>query len=60
MVITTRDRLVPPVKQYALATTVRADIVELDGDHFVTLEAPREYAAATRRAVDSVANPAAR
>lgn len=60
MVITTSDRLVPPVKQYALATTVRANIVELDGDHFVTLVSPREYAAATRRAVDSVANPAAR
>ena len=60
MVITTRDRLVPPVKQFALATTVRARIVELDGDHFVTLESPREYADATRRAVDSVANPADR
>ena len=60
MVITTRDRLVPPAKQRALATTVRARVVELDGDHFVTLEAPREYADATRRAVDSVANPAAR
>jgi len=60
MVITTRDRLVPPAKQFALATTVRARVVELDGDHFVTLESPREYADATRRAVDSVANPAAR
>ena len=55
MVITTRDKLVHPVKQYALATAVRAEIVELDGDHIAPLEQPREYSAATRRAVDSVA-----
>lgn len=55
MVITTKDRLVHPVKQYALATAVRAEIVELEGDHIAPLEQPREYSAATRRAVDSVA-----
>lgn len=60
MVLTTRDRLVPPVKQRALASAVRAEIVELDGDHFVTLEQPREYADATRRAVDCVARSLAR
>lgn len=60
MVVTTRDSLVPPVKQFALATSVGAVVVELEGDHFVTLESPREYAQATRRAVDSVADPAAR
>ena len=55
MVITQQDRLVHPIKQYALATAVRAEIVELDGDHIAPLEQPREYSAATRRAVDSVA-----
>ncbi len=54
VVLTTRDRLVPPAKQRALADTVGAHVVELPGDHFVTLEQPREYADATRRAVDSV------
>ena len=55
MLVTLRDRLVHPTKQFALATTVRAEIVELDGDHIAPLEQPREYSAATRRAVDSVA-----
>lgn len=58
MLVTQRDRLVHPTKQYALATTVRAEIVELDGDHIAPLEQPREYSAATRRAVDSVARRA--
>lgn len=60
VVLTTRDRLVPPAKQRALAEAVRADVVELDGDHIVTLEQPREFADATRRAVGSVARPAVR
>lgn len=60
MVLTTRDRLVQPQKQRALADAVRAEVVELHGDHIVTLEQPREYADATRRAVGSVARPAAR
>jgi len=63
VVLTTRDRLVPPAKQRALAESTGAHVVELPGDHFVTLEQPREYADATRRAVDSVAGrpaPAAR
>lgn len=55
MVLTTRDRLVPPAKQRSLAGAARAHVVELDGDHFVTLEQPHEYSDATRRAVDLVA-----
>lgn len=55
VVLTTRDRLVPPSKQRALADAAGAHVVELDGDHFVTLEQPREYAEVTLRAVDHVA-----
>lgn len=53
-VLTLRDRLVPPHKQRALAAATNAHIVELDGDHFVSLEQPRDFAEATRRAVDAV------
>ena len=60
VVLTTRDRLVPPAKQRELASAVRAEVVELHGDHFVTLEQPREYADATRRAVAAVAGSPAR
>ena len=53
-VLTLRDRLVPPHKQKALASATSAHIVELDGDHFVSLEQPKDFAAATRQAVDFV------
>lgn len=56
VVLTTRDRLVPPSKQAALADAVRSEIVELEGDHFAPLVQPREYADVTRRAVDLVAD----
>lgn len=58
VVLTTRDRLVPPHKQRALAEAARGHVVELDGDHFVSLAQPREYSEATRRAVDHVAGRA--
>lgn len=53
--VTLRDRLVPPHKQRALATALRAGIVEIDGDHDVTLVDGALYAAATREAVAQVA-----
>jgi pimeloyl-ACP methyl ester carboxylesterase len=56
MVITTRDRLVPPVKQRQLARAVDAEVVELAGDHLCTWFQPDEFAAVLRRAVDSVAD----
>lgn len=58
MVLTTRDRLVRPHKQSDLARALGAEIVELHGDHFVPLLAPREFADATRRAVDLVTRSA--
>ena len=53
-VLTLRDRLVPPHKQRALAAATNAHVIELDGDHFVSLEQLGDYAAATRQAVDVV------
>lgn len=54
MVLTTGDRLVRPHKQKALADAISAEVVELSGDHFAPLSDPREFADATRRAVDLV------
>ncbi len=53
-VLTVRDTLVLPHKQKALATAVQAQIVELDGDHMASIAMPREFAVATRQAVDLV------
>jgi hypothetical protein len=49
-----RDTLVLPHKQQALATAMNAQIVELDGDHMAPILMPREFAMATRQAVDLV------
>ena len=53
-VLTLRDRLAPVPKQKALASATNAHVIELDGDHFVSLEQPKDFAAATRQAVDFV------
>lgn len=53
-VLTTRDRLVPPRKQQALADAVKATVVRLEGDHLAPMQMPREFSAATRRAVGLV------
>ena len=53
--VTLRDRLVPPHKQLALARALHAEVVEIDGDHDVTLVDGALYAAVTRAAVDQVA-----
>jgi 3-oxoadipate enol-lactonase len=45
--ITTRDRLVKPRKQRALAEALGADVRELIGDHLSAWEHPAEFAAAT-------------
>jgi pimeloyl-ACP methyl ester carboxylesterase len=49
--VTTRDRLVLPAKQRALAKALRAEIFEIDGDHDVTLVDGKTYAAVTEAAV---------
>lgn len=56
VVLTTRDRLVPPGKQRALAEVARAEVIPLDGDHFVNVGDPTAFSSATlgaiRRAID--------
>jgi len=53
-VLTLRDTVVLPHKQHALAAAVNAQILELDGDHMAPILMPREFAVATRQAVDLV------
>jgi pimeloyl-ACP methyl ester carboxylesterase len=52
--ITTEDRVVRPVKQWALAQTLGAHTETLAADHLCTITEPAAYAAATRRLVDRV------
>ena len=52
--ITTKDRLVRPRKQRALAKALDAIVVEVAIDHLGTLENPAEYSAANRELVDAV------
>jgi 3-oxoadipate enol-lactonase len=60
VVVTTRDSLVPPERQRALAAALRAPVFELDGDHIVVAVRPDELAEVTLRAIAAVAGePAA-
>ena len=54
VLVTTKDHLVHPSKQRALATALGARVTELRGDHLCPLVQPAEFAAATRRLVDAV------
>ena len=54
VLLTTRDRLVRPRKQRALAAALGATVVELDGDHLCTLALPAEYATTLVRVVDEL------
>ncbi|MEZ5271653.1 MAG: alpha/beta hydrolase [Ilumatobacteraceae bacterium] len=53
--ITTRDRLVRPRKQRALAQALGAHVVEVADDHLASLTSPDEYSAATVALVRHVA-----
>jgi pimeloyl-ACP methyl ester carboxylesterase len=53
--ITTRDRLVRPRKQRALAEALGAEVRELAGDHLSAWEHPDEFAAATVELVELAA-----
>jgi pimeloyl-ACP methyl ester carboxylesterase len=55
MVVTTRDRLVPPHKQRALAQALSAHVIELGADHDAPLMAMAEFSRATHSAVNKVA-----
>ena len=52
--LTTKDQLVTVPRQRELAEVMQADVIEIDGDHFVTLGKPVEYSAATAEAVRRV------
>ena len=58
--LTTKDQLVTVPRQRELAAAMKADVVEIDGDHFVTLGKPAEYSAATAEAVRRVLGQVAR
>ena len=53
--LTTRDRLVQPRKQRALAEALRAHVREVADDHLVSLTSPEEFSAATVDLVRHVA-----
>jgi hypothetical protein len=57
VILTTRDRLVLPRKQHALAAALGAEVFELDGDHDAAVIEGDAFAAALRAAVDHVARP---
>ena len=55
-VLTVTDTLVPPRKQRALAAGLRAEVVEVQGDHLAPFVRGPQFSAALRRAVDGVAD----
>jgi 3-oxoadipate enol-lactonase len=55
VLLTTGDRLVKPRKQRALAAALRADVVELAGDHLSPYSHPEQFGRITRQLVDRVA-----
>jgi 3-oxoadipate enol-lactonase len=56
VLITTRDRLVPPSKQRALAASMHAQVVELAADHGCTVTDGARFAECLRQAVDAIAS----
>ena len=54
VVLPTRDQLVEPWRQRALAEALGAEVVEFDGDHFANFEAPKILADAIVDAVSRV------
>lgn len=54
--VTTKDRLVPPRKQRALAAALGAEVVELADDHLCTIVDPVGYSAAMMATVRSVSS----
>jgi ABC-type phosphate transport system permease subunit len=59
MLVTTGDRLVKPRKQRQLAAALGASVVELPGDHLVSLAQPDAFAGATVELIGRVAGEAA-
>jgi 3-oxoadipate enol-lactonase len=60
VVVTTRDRLVPPVRQYGLAQAIPdARLFEVDGDHLACVRSAGEFVPALVRACEWVTSAAA-
>lgn len=55
MLVTTKDRLVRPRKQRALAAALGATVEEVHADHLAPWELPDQFASSTVALVDSVA-----
>jgi len=55
VMIPRQDQLVEPWRQRAMAQALGAEVVEMDGDHFANLEAPKVFAEAVVDAVEVVA-----
>lgn len=54
VVMTTRDRSVPPAKQRRLAEKLGARVIEVDGDHLVVATRPERFRPAFRQALEAV------
>jgi 3-oxoadipate enol-lactonase len=56
VVVTTKDRLVKPFKQHALADALQAAVVDMPGDHLCTVTHGADFADRLRQAVDKVSH----
>lgn len=63
VMVTTKDRLVDPAKQRALAVATGAEVVDVDADHLFSIVEPAKFSRGIRtavdRTVDRLAAPAA-
>ncbi len=59
VVVTVRDRSVPPSHQRELAALLGAATFEVDGDHGAAVTTPQHFNPALLRALEAVARPAA-
>jgi hypothetical protein len=55
VVVTTKDQLVRPKKQFQLAQALRAGVIEVKGDHAAPFNRAKPFATAIRSAVERVA-----
>jgi pimeloyl-ACP methyl ester carboxylesterase len=53
-IVTSRDALVAPHKQQALAQATQATVIEIDGDHLVNWQKPEVFTAAVVDAIRRV------
>jgi pimeloyl-ACP methyl ester carboxylesterase len=58
VVLPVHDQLVEPWRQRAMAEALDAEVVEMEGNHFANLEAPKHFADAIVEGVEKVADAA--